>query len=126
MRVLAAAIQSASTQVEPECVATAGLRAGGTTDVIRVTNQSVNESATLQVHFHVLNAAGDEQGQDVSVPIAANGSVSKTGSQIFIDAGLRPFNANYLIQVVRFDASVTPVVDLGVQFQSTYRNSTNG
>ncbi len=108
------------------CTATAGLRAGGTSDMIRVTNQSANEDVTLDARFRVLSANGQQQGIEVSRPLAPNASVSLAVSQIFLDAGLRPFNANYLIQVIQHDTTESPTVDLALQFQATYRTSTNG
>jgi hypothetical protein len=124
--VLSTASQSVSAGADPECVATAGLRGGGTSDVIRVTNQNENGSLSLAAHLQVMDANGQPQGIEVSRPLTPNASVSLTVGQIFTEAGLKSFNANYLIQVIQHDATVPPIVDLGLQFQATYRNSTNG
>jgi ubiquitin-large subunit ribosomal protein L40e len=106
------------------CQATAGLRAGGTNDLIRVTNQNENGNLSLEARIRVMDANGQEQGKDVLRPLAANASVSLAVGQIFNEAGLRAFNANYLIQVIQHDEADT--LDLGLQFQAIYRNSTNG
>lgn len=111
---LSAAAQSVHALPDPECRATAGVRSGGTNDVIRVTNQNANGNLSLEAHIKVMDAYGQPQGIEVNRPLTPNASVSLTVGQIFTAAGLRSFNANYLIQVIQHDASQIPAIDLSL------------
>lgn len=125
--------QAANARAAEECVATADLRAFGTNDVIRVSNQSGN--LLLNVNFRIFNAAGVQQGRDYALPVAANASISKSVGSIFFGTGVSPFqnfNSNFFIQV----AQQVPVgdvvpgflpIDWLRVFQATYKNfQTNG
>lgn len=135
--VLSVAAQSVSARPDRDnCLATADLRANGTPDVIRVTNQ--NEHESMQVLFRIINTSGRQLGHDYSVPLAANASFRTTVGGVYTNTGastpnsiLLVFNPSHLIQVVQSEpfADVLPdgVPDSWLQsFQATYKNAQTG
>lgn len=103
-----------------ECRTTAGLRAGGSNDVIRVTNQS--QAYNLEAYFEIVDGSGVHHGTEVIRALYPNSSVSLTAGQIFNAAELGLFNANYFIQVVQHDPNAN-IWDL--QFQAIYKNNSS-
>jgi hypothetical protein len=99
------------------CSTTADLRAGGTGDSIRISNQS---GGTVNVGYRIVNQNGSIQGEPVSIELGPKASATRTIGQVFQQAGVRFFNPNFFVQIGSDDQNFWPVV------QSTYRNASNG